>query len=101
MGSPDLQVWLWLGVRLLPSLLRAPRREALFLFFLNFLFGGGARGTCDDACDSNDDGSLNVADALLTLNYLFTSGPLPPEPGPSPCGPDLSDDLLGGICSCP
>jgi hypothetical protein len=29
--------------------------------------------------DSNTDGSLDIADSIHTLNYLFTGGPLPPS----------------------
>jgi hypothetical protein len=37
--------------------------------------------------DSNDDGTLNVADAVSTLSYLFSQGP-----GPCPDAMDANDD---------
>ena len=49
---------------------------------------------CDEAADTNNDGRLNVADAIRLLGYLFLGdAPLaPPLPG-SP-GPDLDGDEL-------
>jgi hypothetical protein len=47
----------------------------------------------DDAIDSNDDGGLDISDALFTLNFLFDSGPQPPSPYPFP-GTDPSPDGL-------
>lgn len=49
---------------------------------------------CDDACDSNDDGTINLADSVFLLNFLFKFGELPPDPGPYSTGPDPTlDDL--------
>ncbi|HIA27290.1 MAG TPA: hypothetical protein EYN79_04095 [Planctomycetes bacterium] len=49
---------------------------------------------CDDACDSNDDGTINLADSVYLLNFLFQFGDLPPDPGPYSTGPDPTlDDL--------
>ena len=65
---------------------------------------------CLDACDANDDGKINLADAVYLLNYLFDSGLVPPPPSPSPMpsaadqGPDPTDDDLdcaSGASSCP
>ena len=50
---------------------------------------------CQDACDANDDGKVNLADTVFTLNYLFKSGDLPPDPGPMVAGPDPTADELG------
>ncbi|MGE4603247.1 MAG: hypothetical protein AAEJ65_10120, partial [Planctomycetota bacterium] len=50
--------------------------------------------TCDDSADSNDDGDLNIADAVNTLSGLFNNGPLPPDPGPTTCGFDPTSDSL-------
>jgi hypothetical protein len=71
------------------------------IYTLNHLFRGGERWFCDDACDANDDGELNISDPIALLNYLFASGRPPAFPGPRECGPDLTPDLLGGICICP
>lgn len=57
---------------------------------------------CRDACDANDDGSLNIADSIFTLSALFTFGaPLPPAPHAA-CGLDPTADPLGcGFYPCP
>jgi hypothetical protein len=62
---------------------------------------------CLDACDCNDDGRIDLADAVCILAYLFQKGDFPPAPGPgyretpdgiesTGCGPDPEDsvDLL-------
>jgi hypothetical protein len=49
---------------------------------------------CDDAADFNDDGRLNISDAIYGLNFLFGSGPPPPEPFES-IGEDPTPDDLG------
>lgn len=70
------------------------------IYTLNHLFRGGERWFCDDACDVNDDGAVNISDPVAALNYLFAGGSPPPFPGPGECGPDLTPDLLGGVCAC-
>ncbi|MFN0060159.1 MAG: di-heme oxidoredictase family protein [Planctomycetota bacterium] len=54
---------------------------------LGGLFSGGAQPTCDDACDVNDDGQLDVGDVIFSLSYQFSSGIAPAAPFPS-CGLD-------------
>ena len=49
---------------------------------------------CSDACDSNDDGLINLADSVFVLNWLFKFGDAPADPGPINDGPDPSADLL-------
>ena len=49
---------------------------------------------CSDACDSNDDGQLNMADSVYLLNWLFKFGPIPPAPGPFDDGADPTNDNL-------
>ena len=49
---------------------------------------------CSDACDSNDDGIINLADSVFTLNWLFKFGNIPSEPGPFNDGPDPTSDVL-------
>lgn len=63
------------------------------LFFLNFLFGLGVVD-CPRAADSNDDGVLDLADAIYTFMYLFLGGPPPPAPFPQ-VGTDSTPDGLG------
>ena len=55
------------------------------VFLLQYLFLRGDRPPCLLACDADDRGQLNIADAVNVLNLLFNAGdPLPPPfPG---CG---------------
>jgi formylglycine-generating enzyme required for sulfatase activity len=48
---------------------------------------------CDDAADANDDGQVDIGDAISLLFYLF-EGDQPPEPFPA-CGEDPTEDGLG------
>ena len=50
--------------------------------------------TCLDACDANDDGEVDISDAVRALTRLFI-GSLP-LPGPfGACGVDGTADVLG------
>lgn len=66
---------------------------------LEILFTGQGPAVCDDACDGNDDGAMNIADAVYGLAYLFSGGLPPPAPGPTACGTDPTLDMLG--CASP
>ena len=57
---------------------------------LEYLFLGGTRPSCDEAADANDDGNIDLTDAIYVLEYLFLGGAAPPPPGPppGPCGDD-------------
>jgi len=58
--------------------------------------GSGFSPACMDACDSNDDGILDLGDVIAALQPLHTPGiDPPPPPGPQECGPDPTDDTLG------
>ena len=47
-----------------------------------------------DTADANDDGKIDIADAVKNLAYLFAfAGPLEPPFGE--CGVDLTIDALG------
>jgi hypothetical protein len=46
--------------------------------------------------DTNDDGSLDLSDAVNLLGYLFLAGEKPPPPFES-CGPDATPDDLGCV----
>jgi hypothetical protein len=49
---------------------------------------------CLDAADANDDGQIDLADALVILNDLFAqTGPLPEPFGE--CGIDPTADEIG------
>ena len=49
---------------------------------------------CEDASDANDDGELDLTDALDLLEYLFLGGLAPAAPHPEP-GEDPTADSLG------
>lgn len=57
------------------------------IFLVNYLFQGAGAPTCEDACDANDDGQLNIADIVSLLTGLFGQ-PAMPLPPPNACGPD-------------
>ena len=70
---------------------------------LGTLFLAAGDPACEDACDVNDSGELNMIDAIYMLEDLFVGGDAPAEPYPN-CGADPSDgDGLGcedsGSCS--
>ncbi len=65
--------------------------DAIFSF--GYLFLGAASPGCHDACDSNDDGVINLSDGIYTLSFLFSGGPPPQEPYPL-AGPDPTRDCL-------
>ncbi|MBL6915077.1 MAG: hypothetical protein ISR35_06920, partial [Planctomycetes bacterium] len=48
--------------------------------------------------DSNDDGTLNMADSVYLLNWLFKFGPIPTAPGPYEDGPDATPDDTLPVC---
>lgn len=56
---------------------------------------------CLDACDANDDGRIDLADAVFILQYLFKMGKEPkppfPDPGTDPT-PDRLDCDAGSFC---
>ena len=54
----------------------------------------GYDALCLDACDSNDDGIINLADSVYLLNFLFSFGNPTPDPGPYSSGVDPSEDAL-------
>jgi len=57
-------------------------------------FAQKAPPSCPDAADANDDGKLDIADAIRVLGHLFAAtGPLPPPFGA--CGTDPTSDTLG------
>jgi hypothetical protein len=57
------------------------------IFLLNFLFRGGPRPPCLEACNANDDEALDVSDAVYGLGFCFRGGAAPPPPFPE-CGRD-------------
>ncbi|MCA8959875.1 MAG: hypothetical protein KDC38_05155, partial [Planctomycetes bacterium] len=72
------------------------------VFHLEASFGVGAQPSCPDACDSNDDGSIDISDAVYSLAYLFVGGPAFPPPF-GVCGPDATpgDSISCDVPPCP
>lgn len=61
---------------------------------LGFLFLGAPDSLeCPDAADANDDGKVEVSDAISVLRSLFATGAAPPAPYPY-CGIDPTPDAL-------
>ncbi|MBN1417238.1 MAG: DUF2341 domain-containing protein [Planctomycetes bacterium] len=56
-------------------------------------FRDGEPPSCAKAADLDDDGGVNLDDALLGLRYLFLAGPEPKAPFPG-CGYDPTIDAL-------
>ena len=56
--------------------------------------------SCEDACDGNDDGVLDIGDVVYLLRWMFRSGSLPPAPGPYIFGLDLTEDALECTLPC-
>jgi hypothetical protein len=61
------------------------------IFILSFLFAGGPARDCKDAMDLDDDGEVDVSDAIALLGYLFLRG-VPPAPPFPACGQDSAED---------
>jgi hypothetical protein len=51
---------------------------------LSYVFSSGAAPEPMAAGDVNGDGQVNVADAVFGLSHLFSGGPQPPAPYPTP-----------------
>lgn len=69
------------------------------IFLAQHLFQSGAAPSCEKACDTNDDGTLDIADIVSTLMALFGT---PTLPLPAPylvCGEDPTPDSLSCVVS--
>jgi len=69
---------------------------------LGYLFLGSVTMVplCEDAADANDDGIIDLSDAIFPLFIMFTCWlcELPAPGGPdNPCGPDPTEDPLGCV----
>ncbi len=63
---------------------------------LNYLRFGSSGLPCEDAVDFNDDGKIDMADALALCFPFGPLGPMAPaDLGPIECGPDGTPDRLG------
>ena len=58
------------------------------------LFLDGSPPPCLDAADIDDNGVLNLLDAVMLLTWAYSDGDIPPDPGPYECGSDPTDDDL-------
>jgi len=52
---------------------------------------GRPTSDCWDAMDANDDGAIDLSDAIRLLSFLFLEAPAPPLPFPA-CGIDATTD---------
>ena len=50
---------------------------------------------CKDALDTDDSGTIDINDPILSLTFQFLGGVTIPAPGPTTCGPDPSHDNEG------
>ncbi len=77
------------------------RVEALFdaRFLMDFLFAGTTTAPCYDAADVNNDGTINISDAVWLLGWGLAGGAPPEAPGPDECGIDPEGGDLG--CASP
>jgi hypothetical protein len=66
------------------------------------LFAGSSGIHCAKAADGNDDGKVDISDAVFLLGFLFLGGEAPKAPWPG-CGADpTADDLTcGSFRNCP
>ena len=62
------------------------------IFVLAWLFQGGESPACEKAGDLDDNGTVDLTDAIVLLMHLFL-GAAPPPP-PRSCGPDPTSDPL-------
>ncbi len=74
---------------------------------LNFLFIGGRRPPCAEACDANASGApgelFDLSDMVYVLSFLFLGGPAPPGWGGSEAVCELAvsgDDCLESHADC-
>ncbi|MEM7260579.1 MAG: hypothetical protein AAF488_01220 [Planctomycetota bacterium] len=68
---------------------------------LDHLFSGVSADDCLSSLDANDDGTINIADTVFELSYLFTLGADPAAPFPN-CGEeDTPDSLTCDSYPCP
>ena len=66
---------------------------------LRYLFGGSLIPACFDAADADDNGQLQLTDAVFHLGVLFRSDGAFPPPHPR-CGVDRSEDGLNCEFAC-
>ena len=62
---------------------------------LDYQFRGADELGCFDAADFNDDGRVDISDAIASLGFQFLGQQPPPAPGSTNCGADPTADDLG------
>ena len=60
---------------------------------VTLLFVGGIAPSCYDALDANDDGRVDISDAVFDLLFLFTGRVSLPAPFPVKGADRTEDDL--------
>lgn len=65
------------------------------ILILEAVFLGGRALPCADAADANDNGRIELSDAVSILNHLFRGGPPPVSPYPAPGVDADATDTLG------
>jgi len=63
------------------------------IFALHLLFDGEQHIRCDDACDADDDGELQLTDGVAIVRRLFSDGRAFPAPFPTPGNDPTPDEL--------
>lgn len=63
------------------------------VFLIRYLLLGGAEPGCMKAADFTDSGTVDIADPIRILQWLFSDGTPPKTPFPD-CGPDPTEDSL-------
>jgi hypothetical protein len=67
------------------------------VFIANYL-EGGPRPPCKNQADADDNGSILSTDSTYLLNWLYSGGPAPPDPGPFNTACKLDKTLPNETC---
>ena len=76
------------------------RRLGYLGTLLGHLFRGRAAPECGDAADLDDDGLIDISDAILILEHLFRSFHPDVTPAAGACGRDPTPDTMAA-CTTP
>jgi hypothetical protein len=68
---------------------------------LGYLFLGAGNPACFEAADTDNNGVLDITDAVNNLGYQFLGAAPPAPPGPTNCGADPAAPFLGCGKACP
>ena len=67
------------------------------VWILNNMFQSGPAGTCAEACDADNNGALEMGNAIYVITYRLLSGPAPIAPFPE-CGIEAGADCVTSAC---